>query len=357
MGVFGVGGTALIVPSGPGQALVRHHAGVGVQHGAVGLKTNLAEHVLLGCARLAQQAQRLIRMGGNDDFIKRFHALGGEQAHAVFIPLNALHRRVQTLVVNVLGDGLHVVLGAALHREPLWSVVHLQEAVVVTKPHHGGGGELQHLRGGATPNATQHGQQITITESAAKPMCVQKILQRLHQGAVVVRLGQRGGQFVEAHNVGQQAPKLRAQQIAALREHAVEIRPVPLELLATGGPSGLNRERHVRVRGLHTQLRKQINQARVGAFVVDQKAGVHAMCGEPLRTGQADVDRVAVAAEIAARFKQADAGVAPQMVRRRQTGNARADDGHTLVHVRGFARPRVCPLRSKSLCSRGRWCC
>ena len=143
-----------------------------MQHGAVGLKTNPAEHVLLGCTGLAQQAQRLIRMGGDDDFVKGFHTLGGEQAHAVFIALDALHRRVQSLVFNVLGDGLHIVFGAALHREPLRPVVHLQEAVVVTKPHHGGRGELQHLRGGATPNAAQHGQQITITEGAAKPMRV-----------------------------------------------------------------------------------------------------------------------------------------------------------------------------------------
>ena len=111
------------------------------------------------------------------------------------------------------------------------------------------------------------------------------------------------------------------------------------------------------MRGLHTQLLEQINQAGVGAFVVNQEAGVYAVGDVALWAWQRDVDRVAVAAEIAARFKQDDAGVAPQMVRRRQTGDARADDGHTLVHVRGFARPRVCPLRSKSLCSRGRWCC
>jgi hypothetical protein len=46
-----------------------------------------------------------------------------------------------------------------------------------------------------------------------------------------------------------------------------------------------------------------------------------------------------------------------QVVGSRQTGDARADDGHTFVHIRGFARPRVCQPRSRSLCSKGRYCC
>ena len=60
-------------------------------------------------------------------------------------------------------------------------------------------------------------------------MLGQKITDRLLQRGLVVALGQRGGQPVEAQQITQHAQKTRIDQVAALRKHGVEVAAAPLQ--------------------------------------------------------------------------------------------------------------------------------
>jgi hypothetical protein len=73
-------------------------------------------------------------------------------------------------MVHLRHNFFNIVTRTALHRVPLRAVVHLYQTVVVAKAHHGGNRKLQHLIGGAAPDAAQHGQQIPIAEGVTKPV-------------------------------------------------------------------------------------------------------------------------------------------------------------------------------------------
>jgi len=106
---------------------------------------------------------------------------------------------------------------------------------------------------------------------------------------------------IEAPQDVQHAQEGRAQQIAALREHGIEVRAAPLE----AGVRHLHRERHLRLRQLDVELGEQPQQLRISPFVEDEEAGVDAVPN----TVERDVDRVRVTAAARRRFIQRDSRV------------------------------------------------
>ena len=319
-GLFAVGvGRAFVVPCGPGGAALGQHRGVGVQHRHVGLIGDGAEHrALSGAGACAQQGQGLVAVAGQDDVVKALAAAVGVHVRTIGVAHDGAHRAVQAFVGDTRGDGIDVVARAAAHRVPLGPVADLDQAVVVAEANHGGHGEGQHLVGRATPNAAHHGQEVPMPKGLAKTFALQKVAQRLHQGAVgavQALLGHVGAQAVEAHDVGQHAPKLRADQVAALGEHGGEVGAAPLDAALAWLLGHLHRKRHVGRRNVHAQGLEQGQQIRVGAFVEHQKAGVHPKFGHlPLGIGQAHVHGVRVAAKVIARLQQGDVGQVVQTV-------------------------------------------
>ena len=103
-------------------------------------------------------------MRGEHDFIETFRCAISDDAHAMRVALNQTNRCVQALVGNVRNDFVNVSPGAIGNRPPLRAIGHLDQAVVVAKPNHGGHGKLQHLLGRARPDASHHGQKIPITK-------------------------------------------------------------------------------------------------------------------------------------------------------------------------------------------------
>jgi hypothetical protein len=112
---------------------------------------------LMRCGR-SQQGQRLIGMGGQHHRIKALAARGGDHIDAAFITRNTKYGRVEAFVVDARCDFFDVVFGPTPNGVPLRAVVDLDQAVVMAKPHHGSHWKLQHLIGGATPDAPEHGQ-------------------------------------------------------------------------------------------------------------------------------------------------------------------------------------------------------
>ena len=101
----------------------------------------------------------------------------GLQRHAVVIALNAQHGRIQAFVGQACQDFFHIVTRTALHRVPLRAMVDLNQAMVVTKPHHRGHREQQHLIGRTTPDASENGQEIPVPEGLSKMVAIQKLFQ------------------------------------------------------------------------------------------------------------------------------------------------------------------------------------
>ena len=236
---------ALVVPGGPGSAALRQHRGVGVQHGAVGLVADGAQHLTFLRRGLRQQRQGLVGMRSQHHMVEMLGALVGGHAHAGGVALDAAHGGVQALVGHAGQDFFDVVAGAAGHRPPLGAVGHLDQAVVVAEADHRCHRELQHLVRRAAPDAAQHGQEVPVAEGVAKAVFLQKVAQRLHQRLLGIGLGDAGAQLVEAQQVGQHAPETGVHQVAALGEHGREVGAAPLQCLAATRARHLHRERHV----------------------------------------------------------------------------------------------------------------
>ena len=323
---------AFVVPGGPGQRARRQHRSVGVQHSAVGLVGDGAQHRLLGRAGLAEQRQCLVGMRGQNHFVEVFSAAGRTRAagdaHAAGVAFNGLHRRGQALVMDAGDDLVHVVAGTAGDRPPLRPVSHLDQAVVVAKPDHGGHWKLQHLVGRAGPDAAHHGQEIPVAELVGVVFLQQKFGQGLQHLGLGAGLGQRRGPPVKAQDVAQHAPETPVQQVGALRKDAVQAGAAPFHGPALAGGRNLDGKRHVRLGSGHVKRFEQPDQVGVGALVKDQKTGVHAVRQRAVGAGQGHIDRVGVAAKIVAGLEQSDVGLIGQAVCGGQPGNAGADDGH-----------------------------
>ena len=238
----------------------------------------------------------------------------GDDAHTLRVALDQAHGRVQAFVVHARQNFLDIVACTAHHAEPLRAVRHLDQSVVVAKADHGCHRKLQHLVGRATPDAAQHGQEIPIAKRFAELVAAQKFRQRLLQLSFALLLGNAGAQSVEAHHIGQHAPKARVDEVAPLGEHAVQVGAAPLQSFAIQCARHLDRKRHVRRRRLYVEIGKQLDQVGVGAFVEDQKTRVHPMRDHALRRGQRDIHRVGVAAKIIARLEHGDVGMVFQGV-------------------------------------------
>jgi hypothetical protein len=154
--------------------------------------------------------------------------------------------------------------------------------------------------------------------------------------AIFAGHGQFAGQRVEAQDLPQHAQEARAQQVAALREHGVQVVAAPLDALLRH----LHRKGHFRRRRGHLQRVEQLDQPWVGAVVEDQKTGIDTM-GNAF---EANVCGVAVAAEMRLCFEQRQPRRTRQGVGDRQAADARADDGHAALAL-GQRRRRMSWIR------------
>ena len=139
----------------------------------------------------------------------------------------------------------------------------------------------------------------------------------------------------------QHAEEARVEQVAALREHGRPGWCRSIRACRRPAARRLHRERHVGAARLHAQLGEQRDQARVGALVEDQEAGVDAVRRVDVAVGarQRDVDGVGVAAEVVAGLEQRDVGRVAQRVGGGQPGDAGADDGDRGPAARSRSRP------------------
>ena len=297
-----------------------------MQHGTIRLVFDGAQSPALLCRGFTQQGEGLVRMRGYHHFVKVLDGLAGEDAHATSListePFDPLYRCVQAFVGNSGNNFVHVVPGTALHRPPLGAVAYLNQAMVVTEPDHRGYRKLQHLVGGATPDAGHHRQEIPVTKLLAEAMFIQEIAQRLCQLCFLIAFGDTCAQRVKPGQIAQHAQKAPVQQIPPLGENRIQAGATPLQFARA--IRRLHGKRHIRFGGFHAQFGKQVDQVGIGALIEHQKSGVDAKRPGLTSPGsrQRDIDRVGVATKIVAGLKQRDVGFSLQLVGNRQARDA-----------------------------------
>ena len=193
-------------------------------------------------------------MRSHDDLVETFSAHVRDDSNADFVTLNRQHRRVQPLVRDALNNLLDVVTRAAGDGPPLRPIGDLNQTVVVAETDHSGDRKLQHLVGRARPDAAHHRQKIPVAELLGKFFGPQKIAKRLLHVGIAVGTGQRGGDAVEANDIGQHAQELGVDQVAALGKHAAEAGAAPFQSRAVHCVGHFYRERHVGFGGFYTQI-------------------------------------------------------------------------------------------------------
>ena len=194
-----------------------------------------AQHRLFTGRGVRQQGQTLVAVAGHHDVVEALLGGVGTHQHACLSlaarqTAHFTHGGGQAGVVQPGQYLVDVMFGATAHRVPLGPVAHLDQAMVVAEPDHGGDGEAQHLVGGAGPDAADHGQKVPVPEGVAKPVTVQEVADGLGQITFSTAFGQVGGQAVEAHHFAQHAQEPGPQQIAPLSEDAVQVRPAPFKV-------------------------------------------------------------------------------------------------------------------------------
>ena len=298
----------LVVPRRPGLGVAWQHRSVSVQDCFVGVVADRTQGLPLGGARVREQCQRLVGVRGHHHFVERLFAAIGDDRYAIEfaggMAVNAPHGGVQAFVGNTCNDFFNVMACAPGDCPPLGPVAHLNQAVVVTKPDHRRHGKLQHLIQRATPDATNHGQEVPVPKLGREVVAAQKLVQRLHQLSVLARFGQLGGHGVEPQHITQHGDEAPVHQVAPLGKHGVQAGAAPLQRLpASPARGGFDRKRHVGFGGFHFQITQQLDQVGVSALVEHQKSGVHAVCDRPCGRGQGDVHRMRVPAKVIPRLK------------------------------------------------------
>ena len=320
----------MIVPRRPCGAPAREQRAVGVQHRLVGLVGEGAEDVGLGGARIGQQRERLVGVGGDHHLVE---LLGGlAVGHDVDVRGVAGHGDDRRADADAVGEGggerLDVARGAARDRRPLRAPGERQHPVVGEELRRGSApGTTTSARGRPTtprrPGARAGGRR-TSARSPRRPG---------RRAASDRRRGRRAAArgAVEAHVVGHHRQEARPGEVRRLGEQAAEAARGVLEVLGLGA----DREAHVGRLARDRELVEQRLEARVVAVVEDDEAGVDV----PGRIVGVDPDRVRVPADVVARLVDDDLVLGVQEMGGGQPRDARSDDGDP--HETGVRTPRV----------------
>lgn len=198
--------------------------------------------------------------------------------------------------------------------------------MVAAETHEAGQRIIQHLPCRAGPDGCAHRQQVPGGEGVGISAGLEEVAQR----AVGVGMRVQPGHAlaVEAQDVGQHAPELRAPQVAPLSKDGCQAaaRPLEVRLVET------DRERHVGRHASDAEMLEQRGEIGIGMVVEDQETGVDRM-GDAF---QRHVDRIGVPAEVVARLVQGHIVPRGEQPGAGQPGNACAHHGdapaRTLIH-------------------------
>lgn len=167
------------VPRGPGLALARQQASVGMQHHVVVLVGDGAEHLAFLRRRIGQQRQRLVAVAGEDHFVVVFLAVARDHLHAGRLAPDGAHGTVQPLAHRpALAHGVDIAARSALHHAPLRPAADPQHLVVGHELHQVARREFQDARGRRRPQRRGHRDQVVAAESLAVAVLRQVFAER-----------------------------------------------------------------------------------------------------------------------------------------------------------------------------------
>ena len=260
------------IPARPGAAAARHEARIRVQNREVAIGAEGAEQRALLGVGVAQHRQRLMRVRRDDDVIMHGRAAGDiDQPHMLAVTQDGddLAPEMQR-PRQALKEPADIAAGSAGHRAPDRTASRLQQAVIGTKAHEGGGGVIAHGSGRRRPDGCGHGHDVVALEGGAVPPMVEISAEAqplgFHQPKVP------GGLGIEAAEVAQHRPEARTDQVEALSEEPAEIGAGIFKTTIIHR----HREGHLGRHRRHAEMPEQGGQIGIGLFIVDDETGVDA---------------------------------------------------------------------------------
>ena len=185
-------GEQVVVPARPRAPAPGQHPDIGVEHRLVGLIRDRAEDLVLTIAGIAQQRQRLIRMGRQDDLVEALCLTTTRlDQHVIRVARDGIDRRAQP---QPLGEGpdqrLDVPSGAPTDRPPGRPVPERQHAVIVEELHQETGGKAPHLARRGRPHRRRLRHDQPLDERPREMVTLQPLSKRDVLGTIAEQLSE-----------------------------------------------------------------------------------------------------------------------------------------------------------------------
>ncbi len=252
---------------------------------------------MLTITGIAQQRERLVRMGRQDHLVEALCLTTTRlDQHVIRVARDGIDRRAQPQPTGERPDQrLHVPSGAPTDRPPGRPTPERQHAVIVEELHQETCGKTPHLARRGRPHRRRLRHDQPLDERPRETMTLQPVSKRDVLGTIAKQLSSG---TVEPSEIGDHPVKPRGQEMRALCEQATRRRTAVLEI-----PHPIaDAETHRRPLPADTQPLEQPLEVRIVAVIEHNEPGVDLM----RLVRRVDADRIRVPARIAIRLKHGD---------------------------------------------------
>ena len=183
-------GEQVVVPARPRAPAAGQHPHVGVEHRLVGLIRDRTEDLVLTITGVAQQRQRLIRVGRQDDLVEALCLTTTRlDQHVIRVARDGIDRRAQPQPIGERPDQrLHVPSRAPADRPPARPTAERQHAVIVEELHQETGGKAPHLARRGRPHRRRLRHDQPLDERPRETMTLQPVSKRDVLGTIAKQL-------------------------------------------------------------------------------------------------------------------------------------------------------------------------
>jgi hypothetical protein len=252
----------------------------------------------------------LIAVAGDDDVIEGLGAAGvGGDLDAIGVAADRDDLGAQAdAIAKALDQGVDIARGAALDDAPGGQAGQREHAVVLEELDHEAHGEVVEGLRRARPHRCAEGHEVVIEEALRQAGAADVVA---HGELAAGRAHEPRGRAVEAKDVAQHAPHVRAYEIARLGKDRAA---APLH----AGAPALHAEAHLARQRAHAEPREETRERGIGAVVEDDEAGIDgAWPGAEIHG-----DGVGVAADAIRGLEHGDLVFAREQIRSDQAGDA-----------------------------------
>lgn len=217
-----------VVPGGPRAFCAGHEFRVCVDYCGVWLVVKILENAVLEGGGGCQEAERLVRVGGEDDFVERMRAAVVEDE--AFFEDGADGVVFDNPVSEGGGDFFYILSGASGDCAPWVLCIQAEEAVIMPEAHESAGGKVLDALWRGRPDGGCHGGEIPLKHIGS----VAALFNVLDEGEVPERRVCEfiDGLFVKSIDLEEHFPESWREKVFPLGEEEVERAAVEFDTIA-----------------------------------------------------------------------------------------------------------------------------